>query len=600
MAAWVWCGKRTFDDEVGHVKKTAQLVFSLVATFAFSSARADTLDVNEYQVTMSSAYETTPTLGNDGVSDLVVFTMRVRFADGTFAPADIWYQRVADGAPFGPSVQVTADLTDDQLNDVSGDYVVYTAWDSVTSLAGTIMLYRISTRELQPLARAEIAREPRIHGGNVVWVEGTSSASLVKLYRLEWLGTAQEALTVAGPVPPASQVQIGSRYVVWTEYFGGQYDIQAFDLVSFTRFAVTSSVGVNDTAPSTFGDWVVWQSQRQGAAAVTIEAQNLATFASVQVASNGGGNYNPSIEGDLVAWESTVFGNRDVFIYRFSTGETFQVTTDPFDQYLNDVYGEMVAYVDMRNGSEDIFISGLSFIPPDPCAGLGGDSDGDGVCEVEDNCPTTANPDQADSDGDGIGDACDEAEPPEYDPEELCGLAELPSYAAEVFSGAWSADDCDKKCGHGDGHGHGHWHWWKECGRVDETHEIEALPGTAVFCLTVDNADGPGQSRSPKGFVKWNGVRVLRNRDLRQESAVAEAEALESNTLRIKLRLKGYRFSSSVGLRVINVLPAAPTALAGTRNAIEALDAQQGCRAVGAGPAALAALLLLGWRRRRR
>ena len=35
------------------------------------------------------------------------------------------------------------------------------------------------------------------------------------------------------------------------------------------------------------------------------------------------------------------------------------------------------------------------------------DEDGDGVIAILDNCPTVANPDQADSDGDGIGDACD-------------------------------------------------------------------------------------------------------------------------------------------------------------------------------------------------
>jgi hypothetical protein len=35
------------------------------------------------------------------------------------------------------------------------------------------------------------------------------------------------------------------------------------------------------------------------------------------------------------------------------------------------------------------------------------DSDGDGIANCQDNCPNTANPDQLDTDGDGIGDACE-------------------------------------------------------------------------------------------------------------------------------------------------------------------------------------------------
>ncbi len=39
------------------------------------------------------------------------------------------------------------------------------------------------------------------------------------------------------------------------------------------------------------------------------------------------------------------------------------------------------------------------------------DGDGDGIPDTHDNCPNVSNPDQADSNGNGVGDACDEADP---------------------------------------------------------------------------------------------------------------------------------------------------------------------------------------------
>lgn len=57
--------------------------------------------------------------------------------------------------------------------------------------------------------------------------------------------------------------------------------------------------------------------------------------------------------------------------------------------------------------------------------GVGGvpiiDTDGDGIPDVHDNCPLVPNPDQTDSNGNGIGDACDTTGPVNHDP--VCSAA---------------------------------------------------------------------------------------------------------------------------------------------------------------------------------
>lgn len=379
--------------------RRAVVAILLAASLATATALADTLQTVERRITSSTAHETTPTLGNDGTTDLVVFTMRQVLAGGTLDGGEIWYQPLAGGAPSALPLRITDTDTDDQLNDVHGDWIVYTAYDSVTSTGGNIVLYQISTGETHEIASATIIQEPRIHGNRVVWREGGAFAAMVRYYELGWLGTTLEPRTLAGPVPPTFDVQIGDRFAVWAE-LDGDYDIFAYDFSMVAEIRVTDTPEVNERDPATNGAWIAWEQDSS-----SIEAMHLDTGERISI-SNGAGNYNPTMDGDLIAWETDVAGNLDIWLYRISEGESYAVTADADDQYLNNVFGDMVAYVDMSGGSEDIYVSTLEFIPDDPCAELGGDGDGDGVCDDNDNCPLVANADQSDSNADGIGDAC--------------------------------------------------------------------------------------------------------------------------------------------------------------------------------------------------
>ncbi|HLE69942.1 MAG TPA: hypothetical protein VJH87_09695, partial [Vicinamibacteria bacterium] len=58
-------------------------------------------------------------------------------------------------------------------------------------------------------------------------------------------------------------------------------------------------------------------------------------------------------------------------------------------------------------GEEDVLFDDFRVRGLSSDSGISGDRDLDSVCDGSDNCPAILNPDQADLDGDGIGDACD-------------------------------------------------------------------------------------------------------------------------------------------------------------------------------------------------
>jgi hypothetical protein len=143
----------------------------------------------------------------------------------------------------------------------------------------------------------------------------------------------------------------------------------------------------------------------------------------------------------VVAWTSNRRGSgigaeRDIFSARFA---------------LPDCNGNFISDAAELDADRDGVIDGCDACPADPrkstegpcgCGRTDADGDGDGWLDCLDNCPSVANPDQADSDGDGIGDACAAPGP---QPMPGCGIppcgSGLPVLGAclsvRLFSGRW-------------------------------------------------------------------------------------------------------------------------------------------------------------------
>lgn len=174
----------------------------------------------------------------------------------------------------------------------------------------------------------------------------------------------------------------------------------------------------------------------------------------------------------------------DAFPYALGYGSSVMPKADPVDQgqiaaspsrtqLFDGTLDEVTTYEGALDENEvTIQMAGSEIEPPETllAAAPEGDGDGDGVLDGSDNCLVTANPDQADADQNGEGDACDA---PDADGDEI-------SDSSDNCPSDYNPDQTDS-----DGNGIG-----DECGAEPPTVETEpavSVKGTtATFAAKVD------------------------------------------------------------------------------------------------------------------
>lgn len=333
---------------------------------------ARALASEEIQITSAPTVDTTPRLGEDPFTELVVYTRQEELASGP-GPGRVYYQRYDASGRIGEAQRVSFGPTHDVADDASGEEIVFTAF-APTSPLGHLMLHRVSTGVTKQVTGLGEIRGARIHGSTIAWVEGSVGATRVLTLDLDLLDEGVVPTIVAGATPPATDVEVGERFVVWQEESGGQRDVVAHDLETGEEVVIAADPDVDEGSPATSGEWVVWE--EGSGAATAIRALHVATGERRTLVDDGGANLAPRIDGDLVAWESDAAGSFDLRLHRLSTKETFRLTDHPADQRLGDLRGESVAYTDARDGDRDVFVARFSLVA--------GDLDADGDVDAAD------------------------------------------------------------------------------------------------------------------------------------------------------------------------------------------------------------------------
>ena len=330
----------------------------------------------EHRITVSANRDNQPSLGNSGQSDIVVYATGAN----ELSASDIYYSVLVDGALSGSPVLVATGSADYRYNDISGDYIVYAAYPSTGSSSGAVMLYRISTAQTRPIDSAAVLGKPHICGKHVIWTEGDSASTQLMYFNIDWLGTADTAVVVAGPAPTVADAEVGDRFIVWSDFDGNDFNVRAYDFTYDYVFDVAASPGENETQPSTDGPWIFFQQRQLLYDESTIEGTNFDTYDFVTVADNGVLNYHPYVSGDVVLYESDITGQRDLFVYDLPTEMSFRLTTNGVEAGSSCLNGNLAGYVDSRFGSADVYVATLPVSVC--CLGRAGNVDGDPDDEI--------------------------------------------------------------------------------------------------------------------------------------------------------------------------------------------------------------------------
>lgn len=306
-------------------------------TTADFSAGAEVTLTQTVQITTHPGDEYDPAISGD----LVVYTGN---RDNN---TDVYYVDLATGVETAVTQQPGAQ----ELTDVYSPLITYTDLS-----ARDIWVYDTPTGVTTNVTATPGAysSNPAIGRDTLVWED--SRDANIEIYGMNLATGVERRITESAAADTVPEVSTGTAQdqVVWQVCADGICDIALYDWSTGVTRMVTETTDADERRPDMDGDVVVYDGYKDGER--DIYAYDVTSGQTRRLPLAGSQN-NPNISGDVVSFEDVSTGMYRIMLWHLPTGAVLQLTDGLDGEYLNDIDGNRVAYTAHRNNQLDIYVS---------------------------------------------------------------------------------------------------------------------------------------------------------------------------------------------------------------------------------------------------
>ncbi|ETA69016.1 PDK repeat-containing protein [Methanolobus tindarius DSM 2278] len=172
-----------------------------------------------------------------------------------------------------------------------------------------------------------------------------------------------DSISVMSTPTSSCMPDISDSNLVWmdkSEYYGGDIFMCNLSTGSETKISTDDDYYFFESEPSISENYIVWTGINDTTLHTDIRMYDISTKETVNICSDSGNQFSPDVSGNLIVWVDDRNGDCDIYLYNLTSDETAILCNESGNQTNPCIYGNRIVWTDDRDDNPDIYMYDLN------------------------------------------------------------------------------------------------------------------------------------------------------------------------------------------------------------------------------------------------